>query len=109
MVKRITREELKARLNLQDEFILVDTLPKSAYEKHHLPGAINIRSDDIVELAPKIIPDQSVEIVVYCASGPCMRSQRAAERLERLGYTNVRDYHEGRQDWIDAGLPVETG
>jgi rhodanese-related sulfurtransferase len=25
-----------------------------------------------------------------------------------MGYTNVRDYAEGKQDWIDAGLPVES-
>jgi len=24
-----------------------------------------------------------------------------------MGYTNVRDYAEGKQGWIDAGLPVE--
>jgi hypothetical protein len=23
-----------------------------------------------------------------------------------MGYTNVRDYAEGKSDWIDAGLPV---
>jgi hypothetical protein len=25
-----------------------------------------------------------------------------------MGYTNVRDYAEGKRDWIDAGLPVES-
>jgi len=25
-----------------------------------------------------------------------------------MGYTNVRDYAEGKQDWIDAGLPIES-
>jgi hypothetical protein len=24
-----------------------------------------------------------------------------------MGYRNVRDYAEGKQDWLDAGLPVE--
>jgi rhodanese-related sulfurtransferase len=24
-----------------------------------------------------------------------------------MGYENVRDYEGGKQDWIDAGLPVE--
>jgi len=24
-----------------------------------------------------------------------------------MGYTNVRDYTEGKKDWVDAGLPVE--
>ena len=34
--------------------------------------------------------------------------ENAARELAALGYTNVRDYAEGKQDWIDAGLPVET-
>ena len=25
-----------------------------------------------------------------------------------MGYPNVRDYSEGKQDWIDAGLPIES-
>jgi rhodanese-related sulfurtransferase len=24
-----------------------------------------------------------------------------------MGYTNVRDYSEGKQGWMDAGLPTE--
>ena len=24
-----------------------------------------------------------------------------------MGYKNVRDYAEGKRDWLDAGLPVE--
>jgi hypothetical protein len=27
--------------------------------------------------------------------------------LAAIGYTNVRDYSAGKQDWIEAGLPVE--
>ena len=26
-----------------------------------------------------------------------------------MGYTNVRDYAEGKQDWIEAGLEMESG
>jgi hypothetical protein len=25
-----------------------------------------------------------------------------------MGYTNIRDYAEGKQGWIDAGLPTES-
>jgi len=105
----ISRAELKAKLDRGDSFVLVDTLPEAAFARHHLPGAINIPSDDIVAEAPRRIPDRDTEIVVYCASGPCRRSRLAAERLEALGYRRVRDYHEGRADWTAAGLPVETG
>lgn len=108
MIERISRDELKMKLDRGDDFVLVDTLPEAAYRKHHLPGAINIRSEDIIEMAPRLIPDRDTEIVVYCASGPCKRSSLSAGRLMDLGYTNVRDYHEGRQDWEANGLPVET-
>jgi len=26
-----------------------------------------------------------------------------------MGYVNVSDYEGGKQDWIEAGLPIETG
>jgi hypothetical protein len=25
-----------------------------------------------------------------------------------MGYTNVRDYEEGKSEWINAGLPTEA-
>ena len=34
-------------------------------------------------------------------------SARAAWRLEELGFSEVYDYDAGRQDWQEAGLPVE--
>ena len=32
----------------------------------------------------------------------------AARELAAMDYTNVRDYADGKQDWIDAGLPIES-
>ncbi len=26
-----------------------------------------------------------------------------------MGYTNVKDYAEGKSDWLDAGFPAERG
>ena len=31
----------------------------------------------------------------------------AARELAALGYKNVREYVEGKQDWIQAGMPAE--
>jgi rhodanese-related sulfurtransferase len=33
----------------------------------------------------------------------------AAAELRRLGYTNVRQYVEGKDGWVAAGLPTEAG
>ena len=84
-------------------------MPPRYYEDAHLPGAINIPHDRVGELAPTLLPDKSVEIIVYCSNKACQNSPQAARRLEALGYENVRDYEEGKQDWIEAGLPTESG
>ena len=48
-------------------------------------------------------------IVTYRSNALCQNSTQVAARLERLGYTNVRKYPDGIQDWIEAGLPTQTG
>lgn len=68
---------------------------------------MNVPHDEVDRLAPSLLPDRDAEIVVYCANGPCPNSGIAAARLEELGYGNVADYHEGKAEWIAAGLPVE--
>ena len=58
---------------------------------------------------PRLLPDRDARIVVYCSDGPCPNSRIAAARLTALGYTDVRDYHEGKAEWREAGLPLEAG
>lgn len=108
-MSKITRDELKARLERGDALTLVEALPPKSFADKHLPGAINLPHDQIDELATRLLPDKAAEVVVYCANAPCRNSDIAADRLTELGYTNVRDYHEGKADWIEAGLPVERG
>ncbi len=104
----ITLDELRSALDSSSPPTLVEALPAPYYDEAHLPGAINIPHDEVDVLAPVHLPDRDTAIVVYCASGPCQNSGIAARRLEQLGYTDVRDYHEGRAEWIAAGLPVES-
>ena len=67
MAADISREELRAKIDRGDDFLLVETLPQESYRKAHLPGAINLPPDRVQELAPRLLPDRSAEIVVYCA------------------------------------------
>lgn len=108
MIETIEREELREKLQA-GAVVLIDTLPRAAHAKGHIPGAISIPSEEIVERAAERLPDADAEIVVYCKNGPCRRSEKAAARLEALGYRRVRDYHAGREDWTAAGLPLERG
>ena len=68
MPKTISRDELRMKIERNDEFLLVETLPETAYHHAHLPGAINLPPERAVELAPTLLPDKYADIVVYCAN-----------------------------------------
>jgi rhodanese-related sulfurtransferase len=109
LVTPISRDQLKAKLDRADSFALLEALPATYFEDAHLPGARNLPHDQVDALASVMVPDRSTEVVVYCANTPCPNSAIAARRLQALGYTNVREYVEGKEDWVNAGLPIERG
>jgi rhodanese-related sulfurtransferase len=67
MVTTISRDELKAKIDRGDDFRLVETLPESAFQSAHLPGAVNLPPDRVRELAAQVLPDKNADVVVYCA------------------------------------------
>lgn len=68
MLKTISRSDLKQKIDEGEQFTLVETLSKVAYDHEHLPGAINLPPDRVQELAPSLLPDKGAEIIVYCSS-----------------------------------------
>lgn len=108
MASTISRNELKAGLDA-GTITVVDALPESYFAQQHLPGALNLVADDVEDRAGQLLPDTAAAIVTYCANPACQNSTQVATKLERLGYTNVRKYADGIQDWVEAGLPTETG
>jgi len=101
-MKIINREELKAKLDRGDNFKLVMTLSKWAYDAKHIPGSLNIHS--ITEALSQLQPVE--EIVVYCASNSCPASITAYELLRSRGYHNVYWYPGGLVEWESAGYPL---
>lgn len=109
MISKIDRHALATALASDSPPTLVEALPERYFVDAHLPGAINIPHDAVDSLAPALLPDRHADIVVYCASAQCRNSDIAADRLQRLGYAKVRVYTDGKKDWAEAGLPVESG
>ena len=107
MTELITRTDLEALVATGD-VVLVDALPASYYDQLHLPAAVNLVETEVDTKAPRLLPDKNATIVTYCSNEACGNSQAVATRLERLGYTAVRKYREGIQDWVSAGNPTES-
>jgi len=107
MHRLIKRKEIQRLVDTKAPVTLVEALPLIYYDRGHLPGAINLPHDQVRERAAGLLPDKSAFIIVYCANTPCQNSAIAARTLDELGYVNVAEYLEGKQDWVEAGLPLE--
>ena len=92
----ITAQQAKEIMDSQEGYIILDTRAQEEYDTGHIPGAILIPHDEILEKAEDVLTDKDQLILVYCRSG--RRSKLAAEDLVKLGYTNIKEFG-GIIDW----------
>jgi rhodanese-related sulfurtransferase len=104
-VKECTIEDVKPRMDRNDQFYLVDVREDGEWAAGHLPRAIHLGKGVIERDIEQAIPDTGAEIILYCGGG--FRSALAAENLQKMGYTNVTSMDGGWRAWNAAGYPVE--
>jgi molybdopterin/thiamine biosynthesis adenylyltransferase/rhodanese-related sulfurtransferase len=93
-----------ARRLLDDDAVLVDVRRPDEWDLAHIPGALHLPQQELLERAAEIGgPDKPV--VVYCRVGN--RSLFAAAALRKVGFDAV-SMAGGIEAWADAGLPVEA-
>jgi rhodanese-related sulfurtransferase len=102
-MQTIDRDELK-RMNETDheDFVLINVLPREAFNEQHIRTSINIPvdSDDFADRVEAVAGGKHRKIVVYCANFDCDASPKAAEKLEAAGFEQVYDYAGGTEDWF---------
>lgn len=86
------------------DFVLVDTRGPQAFERGHVPGAINLpgRLLSAEQLAGYAT---STLFVVYCAGPHCNGANKAAVKLAALGYP-VKEMIGGVMGWLDEGFEL---
>ena len=103
----IDRDAVQAVVN-RGSAVIVEALPAPYYEDAHLPGSLNLPHNSDDATIAEVLPVRAATVVVYCSNLACQNSTILSRRLAQLGYTDVREYEGGKEDWITAGLPVET-
>ena len=103
-VPRISKEDLKQRLDSGAPVVVVDARLKYPFEHStvKLPGAIRVVSG---AAAPTIPRDR--EIVVYDSDPNELASSGVAAEFIRRGY-RAAALKGGIADWLAANLPTET-
>ena len=88
------------------EFVLVDTRGPSAYQRGHVPGAINIPGRLMTAQTLAAYPASTL-FVVYCAGPHCNGANKAAVKLAALGYP-VKEMIGGVTGWLDEGFALNV-
>ena len=94
--RRISMDEAVAMMKRENGYIILDVRTPEEFAEKHIPNAINVPNETIGTDEISALPDKDQLIMVYCRSG--RRSKEAAEKLVKLGYTNVVEFG-GILDW----------
>ncbi len=94
--RRISMEEAVQMMENESGYVILDVRRPDEYAAGHIPGAINVANETIGTADIPELPDKDQLILVYCRSG--RRSMEAAEKLVKLGYTNIVEFG-GILDW----------
>ena len=94
--RQITVDEAVAIMESESGYIILDVRRLDKFAAGHIPNAINVPNETIDMAEIPELPDKNQLIMVYCRSG--RRSKEAAEKLVKLGYTNIVEFG-GILDW----------
>lgn len=93
--ERIQAEQ--AAQDLQSGAVLIDVREDEELEADgYIEGSLHIPLDQLETLLPQMVPDQSTELIFYCAMGS--RAQQALEQAQQMGYERVYNLG-GLSDW----------
>ena len=73
-IRETTVDEVKARLDRHEKFVILDVREQSEFAKDHLPGAIHLGKGVIERDIEERAPDPKTPLVLYCGGG--FRSRR---------------------------------
>ena len=92
----ITVEELKEKMDNNENFIFIDVREPYEYEEFNL-GAKLIPMGSLPSALPDLLQHKDEEIIIHCRSGA--RTGSAKITLLNLRFTNVRNVLGGVLDW----------
>ena len=94
--RQINMDEAVDMMGRETGYIILDVRRPDEFSAGHILNAINVPNETIgAEEIPEL-PNKDQLIMVYCRSG--RRSKEAAEKLAKLGYTNIVEFG-GILDW----------
>lgn len=101
---QMLREKLK-----QPGVIILDARFPEDFVQGHIPGAKNLPYYEFAEKASPVLKKIPVdrEIITYCEGLECSNAEDLAFLLKEKGYTKVKVFEGGWEEWKENKMPVK--
>ena len=104
----ISPNELKAALESDEDWIVLDSRPRPEYQAGNIPGSIDAPGADVLRWFDNLVPDPNTKVCVNCMSAT--RGILGGLSLVAAGVPNeVRVLHHGTRGWLLDGHELERG
>ena len=99
--------DLKTDLESGENIVVIDTRSPEAYQREHIPGAVNIPHRTMSGETTRFI-DKDALVVTYCDGIGCNASTKGALNMTRLGF-RVKELIGGLDWWKRDGHKTASG
>lgn len=90
--------------------LFLDAREPDVFDQGHIAGAINLTPTAFMDSLMFLESlDLDRMVITYCDGTDCNASIDLAANLELMGFTQVRYFFGGWQEWETAGYPVDGG
>jgi len=104
----ISPNELKAALESDEDWVVLDSRPSPEYQAGNIPGSIDAPGADVLRWFDDLVPDPNTKVCVNCMSAT--RGILGGLSLVAAGVPNeVRVLHHGTRGWLLDGHELERG
>ncbi len=97
MIKEITADELRAKLEAGEDVLVLDVRQPEEHAEEAIPNSMLIPLGELEDRIDELEAYKDRPIVVYCRSGA--RSANACMFLSMLGFTNAVNLSGGMLYW----------
>jgi rhodanese-related sulfurtransferase len=105
---RLSAADLKARVDVGEDIVILDSRPYDEYRRMSIPGGIDAPGAELVHRVHDVAPEPHTTVVVNCAGRT--RSIIGAQSLINAGIPNrVMALENGTMGWHLAGFEVARG
>ena len=98
------------RLFELNQALFIDARHTFEYSRGHIPGAVSLpigEFDTATDLLASLPKDKV--LITYCDGAECNSSINLAAKLHETGFSGVRIFFGGWNEWTGQDLPIEEG